>query len=628
MIGSRSLYVLFLSLLLFLLCFSPCIKACKDIVACGDATEGDYNILMKVRDPSRPGLQVLCIVPEGYEYTYHKAWTGKDMTFVNRFKYIGVASLGDSIPNIVKAGMTLSSTGISYGDSDSNSRWINPTKNAWDDFDWIRYAAENAETVDDAVNLLTKDVVDKYHATGVTENLFVVGPDKGYVVEADAFRYKTNEITDGFEVMHNYPKMLWKSQLVNMRPISKDFDTTVNKYVKAKQVIRLGSLYAIKIDEINSDHIIVKPYGLFHKIATRVKDVVSKINIGEGQVIGEFYVELLELSGNTAKVHVTNIYHAWEEKMYEIINQRYGKITVEDMINWSRLTKEELDGLRGICQKSIKNEAVAIYKIPKENYDLLSMGWFSANKASSSIYVPFHISNTDIFDSYENGEAAQLSLDLIDLYEPDILIENFSRVETVFLHEIAEVELASKDYIKNEEVVSEFLTIIDTSIQKQAYLTQSLWKQSYDVNKAEITEIISKIWSKDNSVSLLKMKDAILELKDIGNSKYFSDTIEEILFEITNSRIHAVESLGLDVEEIHHDYEGGLELLNSDNLEEGYDRIINSYNHANAELFGETVDHNHHEEHDESERGFFFLYFLISIILGCIILIIITKPKK
>ena len=50
--------------------------SCKDIIACGDATAGDYNLLLKVRDPSRPGLQVLCIIPVGYEYTYRNPWNG------------------------------------------------------------------------------------------------------------------------------------------------------------------------------------------------------------------------------------------------------------------------------------------------------------------------------------------------------------------------------------------------------------------------------------------------------------------------------------------------------------------------------------------------------------------------
>lgn len=53
------LFVIFTIILFLNLTVSDSTKACKDIIACGDATAGDYNLLLKVRDPSRPGLQVL-----------------------------------------------------------------------------------------------------------------------------------------------------------------------------------------------------------------------------------------------------------------------------------------------------------------------------------------------------------------------------------------------------------------------------------------------------------------------------------------------------------------------------------------------------------------------------------------
>ena len=40
------------------------VKGCKDIIAVGDATEGDYNLLLKVRDPSRPGLKFFASYPK------------------------------------------------------------------------------------------------------------------------------------------------------------------------------------------------------------------------------------------------------------------------------------------------------------------------------------------------------------------------------------------------------------------------------------------------------------------------------------------------------------------------------------------------------------------------------------
>lgn len=56
-------------LLIFIVLFSvniiPIGKSCKDIVITPAATAGDYSLFLKVRDPSRPGLQVLCRVSKG-----------------------------------------------------------------------------------------------------------------------------------------------------------------------------------------------------------------------------------------------------------------------------------------------------------------------------------------------------------------------------------------------------------------------------------------------------------------------------------------------------------------------------------------------------------------------------------
>ncbi|MCJ2534411.1 MAG: hypothetical protein LN364_04180, partial [Candidatus Thermoplasmatota archaeon] len=215
------------------------------------------NLLMKVRDPSRPGPQVLCIVPEGYKYSYHHPWTGKTLQFTVQHKFIGVATNDDIIPNIVKAGMSLNDVGIAFGDADTNSNWKNPTKNAWDDFDWIRYACEKADDEDEAVKLLTEDLVDAMHASGVSENLFVVGPKKAFLVEADAFHYVIKEVDD-LLVMSNYPKELWKTQRHKKLPIASSFDIEKEQYVRQGRVIRLNSLYGVKIVEIGEDYVVAR----------------------------------------------------------------------------------------------------------------------------------------------------------------------------------------------------------------------------------------------------------------------------------------------------------------------------------------------------------------------------------
>jgi hypothetical protein len=609
------MFVLFLFLNIFL---SFNAKACKDIIACGDATENDYNLLLKVRDPSRLGLQVLCIVPKDYEYDYHYPWTGKEIHYKNQHKYIGVSTKNDIIPNIVKAGMILTDAGICFGDADTDSRWINPTKNAWDDFDWIRYACEQSNSEDEAVDLLTKECVDNLHATGVSENLFIVGPETGYIVEADAYRYKINEITNGVLVRHNYPKLLWKSQIIKKLPISKNFNSIVVKEVRKRSIVRLGSIYGIRINEIGDEHITISPIGLYHKIITNSLGYVTKIQIGERKTAGYFSVELIGINGNQAKIRVTNIYYAWEEEILKHINSRYGCITARDMINWSRLTNDDLKGLRGMCENTYEYEAVAIYKIPKNDYEIFSMGWFAPNHASSSIYIPFHICNTDIFISYKNGDAAQLSLDLYNSYNQSILTSNFSIIENVFFNEIKSIEKNAKKTLSKNIDVTDFLTIMDMSMQKQAYITQDLWKDA--INKQDIQIIIANLWNNTYYDSLINMKNAISFLNEKDESKTYIDKINEIALNICKSRINAAKSIGKDVELAENKYKKGEKFLNEKKYQTGYENIIESF------LEAEIVINNKHFEKTqnfESKNTFNYdIYYLLVLLTIAIIFLL------
>jgi hypothetical protein len=408
------------------------VLGCKDIVACGNSTAGDYNLLLKVRDPSRPGLQVLTIVPQNYEYEYHHPWTGETLFFKVNNKYIGIASKDDIIPNIVKAGMTINDNGLAFGDADTNSNWINPTSYAWDDFDWIRYSTENALDIYDAVRLLTEDVVDKYHAPGVSENLFIVGPYNGYIIEADAFRYKIKEIKDDVIVMSNYPKDLWKSQILKTYKISSTFDFNKTDYLNEGEIIKLNSHYGVKIINITETYVIAKQIPIF-KINLDMIFFIGeniKINNGERKTVGDFSLEVLEIENNTAKIRMTNKYKAWEDKMLDHIDEYYGDINIKHMMNWSRLTSSDLDGLRGMCEGIYKDEAVSIYKIPENNYDILSVGWFSPSQSCSSLFIPFHICDYEILDVYENGSAAKLCQQLFQIYG----YNNLTSFEKIFFY--------------------------------------------------------------------------------------------------------------------------------------------------------------------------------------------------
>ncbi|UCF50529.1 MAG: hypothetical protein JSU91_03340 [Thermoplasmatales archaeon] len=621
---------IFFALLLVLGIFSAFnVKACKDIIACGDATAGNYNLLLKVRDPSRPGIQVLCIIPKGYEYTYRHPWTGKPFQSEVLHKFIGVATKGDTIPNIVKAGMTLTDAGLAFGDADTKSRWTNPTKNAWDDFDWIRYACEKADNEDQAISLLTKDVVSKMHATGVSENLFIVGPKKAVVIEADAFHYKIDEFENGVVAMSNYPKVLWKTQRINTFLISRNFDTEKEKNVRNKGVVRLNSLYGIRVIDIGSDYISAKPISYIHALRSNNFGVITKINISERKTVGFFSVELLDINANMAKVRVVNKYKAWEEKILEFIEPKYGSISVKDMINWSRLHSEDLDGLRPMCQDIFEYESVTVYKVPEKNYDMISSGWFSASHPCLSIYVPFHICNTDIYDTYETGDAAELSLNLRNEYGHGTLENGFSNVEEVFLNEIDFAEQIALQRIDDTDLISNFLTIIDTSMQRQGFLTQEIWldisKITNQEDKRELIDIIDGIWYINYSTSLEKMKNSINGIGKFSNN--IAKKICELGLDICKSRIDAAISLGNICPSANEDYKKASQFIENEEYDIGFDLINKAYNNCNMLIQGKTFPNE--KSMGISENSNQVLYSSIFLlILGLLILSFVGLKQK
>jgi hypothetical protein len=550
------------------------------------------------------------------------------MSFITDHKYIGVASEGDVIPDIVKAGMALSDSGISYGDADSDSNWKNPTKYAWDDFDWIRYACEKADDEDQAVNYLTKYLVDEMHASGVSENLFIVGPNKGFVVEADAYRYDIKEINDGIVVMSNYPKELWKTQVFKKLPISRSFDTSVEKNVRKMEVVRLKSLFGIRIIEIGDEFISIKTIPLIYNILTKNIGVKTIIREGERKTVGDFSIELIDIDNNKALISVCNVFKAWEEKMLDYIEPRYGYINVRDMINWSRLHRDDLDGLRPMCQEIFDYESVVIYKIPRNDFKEISSGWFSSNHACSSIYVPFHICNTDIYDPYETGEAAQLSLDLLKVYGSGYLSDYFWKTEEVFLNEINYIEDFLEIYWKQNIDTSDFMTTIDMSMQRQAYFTEELWMELSKISdNKQIIDIIAEIWNKNYTNSLINIENAVSLLDDIPRSINLRTKIIEITLDICKSRINALEKIGKQIELVEEEYKIGKDLIGQGKYKNGFDYLINVFNDCNKLYIGQSLNGIKTDENDETNYVQ-FIFIVVFTILILIILIVIIKNKK
>jgi hypothetical protein len=605
--------------------------ACKDIIACNDATAGDFNLLLKIRDPSRPGYQTISIVPKGYTYEYHHPWTGKPMRFETTHKMICVASEKDTLPNIVKAGMCFTDAGLAFGDADTVSNWKNPSKYAWDDFDWIRYAAQSADTEKEALDLLTEEVVDDLHATGVPENLFVVGPESGFVVEADVIHYDITEVSD-YVVMSNYAKNLWKKSIF-YRTIGPSFDATFEGTVRKGKTVRLGfgSIFGIRILDIGSDYVEVKQIPIqFSKgnIIGRQIDFLqtTRIYIDDMAKVGFYSVRLLDIEDNKATITMCFEYNEWERLMKERIDLVNGAIDVDDLMHWSRIHSEDLDGLRGMCDENeaFRYEGDMIYKIPSDNYDLLSQGWFSPSHACCSIYIPVHIGDTDIYDPYETGEAAKLSLSLLDSYGHDYFSESFHSVEQVFINELAMLHPKIIDLIALDNTVSDFLTISDMSMQNQAFITQQIYLQlSTESTQDEILESMSSIWSQNYSKTLYNIKDYFVN----NTQQQVSENLLTIAKSIVQTRIDLCESTGISCPVATQHYEEGLQQIDNEHYEEGFTYLINSFHLSNAQLLNEPFSLLIQSKVQESfnTQGFSLIILMSAMVL---ISIFLKKKKK
>ena len=577
---------------------------CKDIIAVGDATAGNYNLLLKVRDPSRPGLQTLCIVNKGYEYDYHSpSIFGKKIHFKVNQKFIGVVTKGDTPPNIVKPGMAFSDAGIAYGDADSPIGWIRLNKNAWDDFDWIRYACQTAEDEDEAISLLTEDVVKKMHAPRVAENLFIVGPKKAFLIEADAYHYRVKEIKD-ILVMSNYPKELWSNRPLRRVLISSSFDKNVEKQVHKGSIVRLGALLGIKILNVNKDSIVVKRFPLGKKVI---------LNKGEEKTVDYFQVKLVDSNGKTARINVCYKYYAWEQKMMNYILSKYGSIDVRDMMNWSRLHSDDLNGLRGMCEGGY--EASMVYRIPSENYDILSMGWFAPNQCSS-IFVPVHICVNGIYEPYQSGEAARFSSELLKKYGHKTLTPVFENTENVFLNENNKIEKIVKNTITNKTELAEIFTISDTEMQKQAFITLSLW---YDLAKNKnfyISSKIANIWEKNYYITLQNIKRVFNDLKNDLKEK-----ILDLVLSIGKSR-EKLSSLifGRNLSKY---YKDAKTCFDNKNYEKGFENIETILNTWNQTTFNEIKAIN---AKNDKNIGYIIIFAFVSI--GLLVLTLFTVIIK
>jgi len=581
-----------LAFLAIIILLAPGAMACKDIIVTNEATAGNYSLLLKVRDPSRPGLQVLCMVNKSYEYDYHTPWTGRDIHFITKHKFIGVATKGDVPPNVVKMGMAFSDAGIAYGDADVPSFKINPTRNAWDDFDWIRYACQNASTENEAVDMLIKVVA--MHAPAVAENLFVVGPQKAFVVEANAVNYAVTEVK-GISAMSNYPKALWGKYALKRAFIASSFDRTFEGEVRKGRAIHLGALLGIRVLDISSDGVVVRqiPYG--------EREEIKK---GEGKTVGFFRVDVLDCIGRKAELRVSYEYKAWEDEMMRRLQAKYGSLTAEDMMNFSRLHSSDIENMRGMCEGEEK--AAMVFKIPRNNV-YMSMGWFAPDQCSA-IFVPVHISDTGIFQPYETGEAAETASKLLEKFGHGNITEECKKVERVFIKENERVET-----LADEENAGEILTISDKNMQQQAFLMQKIFLAAGNND----VKTIADAWNESYSRTLRNIRDVIEKM----GSDDMKSRLASVAVSIASSRVEIAGvvkggNFGKNCDK-------GEQLVKEGKYSEGLNYLIKAYDGADAALFG-----THAKSLTIGEKGADYASIVLGLIFAGVLLFIFIKRKR
>ena len=559
--------VVFLTILLTSIPFFPLGSTCKDIIATTQATGAEYSLLLKVRDPSRPGLQVLTRVPRGTTYTYHHPWSGRPWDFSVAHTFFGVATLGDTLPNIVKAGMTLSDAGLAFADADTASHWVNPTKNAWDDFDWIRYACQTSDDEAQAIALLTADAIEKMHATSVAENLFLVSPLRSTVIEADAFHDTITDV-NGVWVMSNYPISLWRTEVLHSLPIAAAFDTQKDAWVRQGTTIRLGSVCGVKILTINENTITVKavPTAVFQLYGQ--EDPVM-ITLGKRGSVGPYSVVYESVQGHRAEVSVQTAAHAWEQELLDRIEPAIGHITVQDMISWSRLHGGDLDGLRPLCEDAYPYEAATVFKVPVDHSDVLSGGWFSANHACSSIFVPFHICDDTIYGPYQTGYAAQVSLDLLKKYGHATLIPSCQAVEEVFLAETNLSETIAHVLVHSNINITSFMTSMDTAMAQQAYLTEQIWLSMPNTT----FDSLRTMWKNNYSTTLDQLETIGENLGTTSDASQGVAQIESLALSICHTRMTEAIVAGVPSLEQQQEYDAVVHRFSVGKIESGFELL-------------------------------------------------------
>ena len=388
--------------------------------------------------------------------------------------------------------------------------------------------------------------------------------------------------------MSNYPKQLWHTRVLKRVTIASNFDRVYEGVVRKWQIVRLGGTLGIRILKIGKDFIVVRQFPLGDKV---------KIEEGKGEKVGYYYVYVEDCDGKTARIKVSYEYYAWENKILDMLRQKYGKITVMDLMNLSRLHSYDLEGLRGFCEGERK--ATMIFKIPIDND--LYMAWFAPDQCVS-IYVPIHICDSDIYEPYKDGEVAEIAVALLTKFGHGGV--NFRNVEKVLIKENEKMEeLAIK-----KGKAPQILTVVDMEMQKQAYLMQKLYLNANENER----EILKDIWNESYYKTICNIERKIRSFDEYGK-----ELLAQIALSICKARVE-VENI-VNGSKLMNDYAYAEKLVNSGKYKDAMEQIRIIFEKTDEKLFGIK----HGREKDVKQ-----IVIVSSLILFiAVIAVLLRKPK-
>ncbi len=205
---------------------------------------------------------------------------------------------------------------------------------------------------------------------------------------------------------------------------------------------------------------------------------------------------------------------------------------------------------------------------------------------------------------------------------------NFSKTEDVFLYENNYIETTAFKLLNDRKNISNFITISDNSIQKQAYLTEKIWYELSEESDITI-KIISTIWKDNYYDSLKSMEKALNDLKDKPSTDSIQNEIVDIALDICKTRITLVNTIGYDTKYIDSQYEQARKLITNRYYKDGFDILKNSYYNCNLLLEGNSIQINSREKNDQINKQQPILLFVIILLFVLLIFVLIyNKIKK